>query len=47
MSLATSDSSRSWLGDITSPFPPSGNVGYIRNRDVPYLSVTTSFVVMI
>ncbi len=24
----------------TSPFPPSGNEGYIRNRDVPYQSVT-------
>ncbi len=21
--------------DITSPFPPSGNEGYVRNRDVP------------
>ncbi len=26
-----------------SPFPPSGNGGYIRNLDVPYLSVTTSY----
>ncbi len=26
--------------DVTSPFPPSGNEGYIRNRDVPYQSVT-------
>ncbi len=24
----------------TSPFPPSGNEGYIRNRDVPFQSVT-------
>ncbi len=31
--------------DITSPFPPSGNGGYVRNLDVPYLSVTTSYVV--
>ncbi len=37
--------SRLWHGDITSPFPPSGNEGYVRNRDVPYLSVTTSYVV--
>ncbi len=22
--------------DVTSPFPPSGNEGYIRNRDVPW-----------
>ncbi len=28
-----------------SPFPPSGNGGYIHNLDVPYLSVTTSYVV--
>ncbi len=27
-------------GAMTSPFPPSGNEGYIRNRDVPYQSVT-------
>ncbi len=46
MSLAPSDGSRLWHGDITSPFPPSGNEGYVRNRDVPYLSVTTSYVVM-
>ncbi len=26
--------------NVTSPFPPSGNEGYIRNRDVPYQSVT-------
>ncbi len=44
-SLATSDGSRLWHGDITSPFPPSGNGGYVRNLDVPYLSVTTSYVV--
>ncbi len=25
---------------MTSPFPPSANEGYIRNRDVPYQSVT-------
>ncbi len=25
---------------LTSPFPPSGNEGYIRNRDVPFQSVT-------
>ncbi len=29
--------SRLWQGDITSPFPPSGNEGYVRNRDVLYL----------
>ncbi len=29
-----------WRRDVTSPFPPSGNEGYIRNRDVPYQSVT-------
>ncbi len=23
-----------WSSDVTSPFPPSGNEGYIRNRDV-------------
>ncbi len=34
------------MGDITSPFPPSGNEGYVRNLDVPYLSVTTTYVVM-
>jgi hypothetical protein len=45
VSLATSDGSRLWHGDITSPFPPSGNEGYVRNRDVPSLSVTTSYVV--
>ncbi len=26
--------------DVTFSFPPSGNEGYIRNRDVPYQSVT-------
>ncbi len=26
--------------DITSPFPPSGNGGYVRNLDVLYQSVT-------
>ncbi len=31
--------------DITAPFPPSGNGGYVRNLDVPYLSITTSYVV--
>ncbi len=25
--------------DVTSPFPPSGNEGYIRNRDVPRCSL--------
>ncbi len=25
--------------DITSPFPPSGNEGYVRNRDVPLHAV--------
>ncbi len=29
-----------WRRDMTSPFPPSGNEGYIRKRDVPYQSVT-------
>ncbi len=24
--------------DVTSPFPPSGNKGYIRNRDVTYVT---------
>ncbi len=28
------------LSGVQSPFPPSGNEGYIRNRDVPYQSVT-------
>ncbi len=46
LSLATSDGSRLWHGDITSPFPTSGNEGYVHNRDVLYLSVTTSYVVM-
>ncbi len=41
---ATVIGSRSWHGDITSPFPPSGNEGYVRNRDVPYLSVTMSYI---
>ncbi len=31
-----------WRRDVTFPFPPSGNEGYIRNRDVPYQSVTPS-----
>ncbi len=34
-----------WYSDCgygISPFPPSGNEGYIRNRDVPLQSVTTS-----
>ncbi len=30
--------------DVVSPFPPSGNEGYIRNRDVPFRSVTPSHV---
>ncbi len=29
-----------WRWDVTSLFPPSGNEGYIHNRDVPYQSVT-------
>ncbi len=29
-----------WRWDMTSPFPPSRNGGYIRNRDVPFQSVT-------
>ncbi len=33
-----------WRQDVTSPFPPSGNEGYIRNRDVPFQSVTPSHV---
>ncbi len=33
-----------WRRDVTSPFPPSGNEGYIRNRDVPFQSVTPSHV---
>ncbi len=37
MSLATSDGLILWHGDIMSPFSPSGNEGYVRNRDVPYL----------
>ncbi len=45
MSLATCDGSRLWHGDITSPFPPSGNEGYVCNQDVPYLSVTRSYAV--
>ncbi len=28
--------------DVTSPFPPSGNEGYIRNRDVLYSTVNFS-----
>ncbi len=35
---------RLWRRDVTSPFPPSGNEGYIRNRDVPFQSVTPSHV---
>ncbi len=27
--------------DVTSPFPPSGNEGYIRNRDVPWVGNET------
>ncbi len=44
-SLATSDGLRLWHGDITYPFPPSGNGGYVRKLDVPYLSFTMSYVV--
>ncbi len=47
VSLAPSDGSRLWHGDITAQFPPSGNEGYIRNRDVSYLSVTSSYFVTI
>ncbi len=32
--------------DMMSPFPPSGNEGYIRNRDVPFQSVTLSITSM-
>ncbi len=35
-----------WQGDITSPFPPSGKEGYVRNWDVPYRLDTRSNVVM-
>ena len=28
-----------WRWNATSPFPPSGNEGYLRNRDVPFQSV--------
>ncbi len=44
LSVTTSDSSRLRHGDITSLSPPRGNEGYERNRDVPCLSVTTSYV---
>ncbi len=44
MSLATSDGPRLWHKDIMSPFPPSGNEGYVRNRD--FLSFTMSYVMM-
>ncbi len=27
--------------DITSPFPPSGNRGYVRNLDVPFHATET------
>ncbi len=33
-----------WWRDVTSPFPPSGNEGYIRNRDIPIQSVTPSHI---
>ncbi len=33
-----------WRRDVTSPFPPTGNEGYIRNRDIPFQSVTPSHV---
>ncbi len=29
--------------DITSPFPPSGNEGYVRNRDVHNLKGTVAY----
>ncbi len=32
------------LWDVTFPFLPSGNEGYICNRDVPFQSVTASHV---
>ncbi|KAL1270895.1 hypothetical protein QQF64_029911 [Cirrhinus molitorella] len=31
-----------WQEDVTSPFPPSGNEGYLRNRDVPPQSFSTT-----
>ncbi len=44
----TGDLAAQWwysdCGDVMSPFPPSGNEGYIRNRDVPFQSVTESHV---
>ncbi len=45
MSLAICDGSRLWHGDIMSPFPPSGNTGYVCNQNIHYLSVTTSYAV--
>ncbi len=47
MSLAASDVSRMWHGDIMSPFPPSGNeVTYVTEtfpicRSLQVMSVTT------
>ncbi len=32
--------------DITSPFPPSGNEGYVRNRDVTYVTETLCYVML-
>ncbi len=29
-----------WRRDVISLFPPSGNEGYIHNRDFPFQSVT-------
>ncbi len=34
--------------DVTSPFPPSGNEGYIRNRDVPWdMGTSTAFLAVL
>ncbi len=43
MSLATSNGSRLLHGDITSPFPSSGNEGHLGNRDSHYLLVIMSY----
>ncbi len=32
--------------DITSPFPPSGNEGYVRNRDVLHTAIKTKVLVL-
>ncbi len=44
-SQATSDVQDCDMG-IASLFPPSGNQGYVCNRNVLYLSITPSYVVM-